>query len=234
MVHGFMGGSRQWDLQRSELDKHLELITPDLPGFGLNAHLEAPGSIEGFAKFVLETLDAQSVSSFDLLGHSMGGMIVQEMLALASERINKLVIYGSASTGNLPNRFEPFETSRQRIKTDGPVASARRISATWFLNHETASEYENCASIAERATLQAMMAGLDAMESWSRTNNLPNINCPTLIVWGEKDRTYGWQQIEHLWTTIPNASLAVMPGCSHAAHLEKPQLFNSIVKDFVA
>ena len=233
LVHGFMGGKDQWNLQRSALEKLHPLITPDLPGFASNTHLEAPSTITGFAKFVWEELDRQGVDEINLLGHSMGGMIVQEMVALQPDRVKKLILYGTASTGNLPGRFETFETSKKRVETDGVTASARRISATWFLDYEHASEFENCAEIAERSSLQALLTGLDAMKTWSRTDNLANITCDTLIVWGEQDRTYRWPQIEELWNTIPEVSLAVMPGCSHAAHMEKPDLFNALLSDFL-
>ncbi len=228
-----MGGSRQWDLQTEALGGNRELITPDLPGFSENSHLEAPDTISGFAKFVLDGLNARKIDRFRLLGHSMGGMIVQEMMALEPGRIERLVLYGTASTGNLPDRFETFETSKQRIKVDGIAASARRISATWFVDYENASEFENCTAIAERSSMQGLLAGLDAMSPWSRTNNLSNIKCPTLIIWGEADRSYGWPQIEKLWNTIPGVQLSVLPGCAHAAHLEKPELFNLVANDFL-
>lgn len=233
LVHGFMGGSWQWDLQRTAIENECELITPDLPGFSNNAHLESPNTINGYARFVLDQLTGQGIEKFMLLGHSMGGMIVQEMVALEPHRIERLVLYGTASTGNLPGRFETFETSKRRVQEDGVIASARRISATWFLNYEGAREFENCASIAEKSSMQAMLAALDAMASWSRTDNLSNISCPTQIIWGEADRTYLWPQVEELWNTIPNVSLAVMPQCSHAAHMEKPDLFNLILSDFI-
>ncbi len=234
LVHGFMGGSKQWDLQREYFAENRPFISPDLPGYGLNSHLEAPETIEGFANYVLEELNRQGVDRFDLLGHSMGGMIVQEMMALEPDCIEQLVLYGTAATGNLPNRFESFETSRKRVLEDGVNPSARRICATWFLENEHADQYENCAAIAENSSLQALLAGLSAMETWSRTNDLSSIPCPTLIIWGEKDRTYSWDQINELWKTIPNSSLSVMPGCSHAAHLEKPLLFNMILDDFLS
>jgi len=229
LVHGFMGGSDQWQLQREELGSHCDLIAIDLPGFGKNSHLASPNTINGFAEFVLNSLTRQNVEIFKLLGHSMGGMIVQEMGALAPNRIEQLVLYGTAATGNLPGRFETFEESRRHVTEDGVKATARRISATWFLERENAAEYENCAAIAERSSL---LAALDAMESWSRIDELKLISCPTMIVWGEQDRTYRWAQIDELWTKIPNASLAVIPGCSHAAHLEKPKIFNTIVEEF--
>ncbi|MEP0942929.1 MAG: alpha/beta hydrolase [Rhizobiaceae bacterium] len=233
LVHGFMGGSAQWDLQRETLGKGRELIAVDHPGFGTNNHQQAPDTIGGYARSVLDHVTSLGVDQFDLLGHSMGGMIVQEMTALAPERVSRLVLYGTACTGNLPGRFETFEQSRQRVKADGVSPTARRISATWFADYERAEQFENCAAIAEQSTLQAMLAALDAMESWSRADNLADIDCPTLVVWGELDRTYRWPQVDMLWREISDCSLAVLPGCAHAAHLEKPGLFNSIVDDYL-
>ena len=232
LVHGFMGGSDQWELQK-ELGRDRQLVTLNLPGFAGNADLEAPNTITGFAEFVLNELSNRNIERFQLLGHSMGGMIVQEMTALAPDRIERLILYGTASTGNLPGRFETFQTSRERVQADGVCGSARRISATWFIENEKAEQFENCAAIAERSSMQALLAGLDAMEVWSRTDNLQHILCPTLIIWGEADRTYRWSQIEELWGNIPDVSLAVMPNCSHAAHLENPELFNIILDGFL-
>jgi pimeloyl-ACP methyl ester carboxylesterase len=45
--------------------------------------------------------------------------------------------------------------------------------------------------------------------------------------------TISWRQPEALWNRIPDASLAVLPGCAHNAHMEKPDMFNMIVHDFL-
>ncbi len=71
------------------------------------------------------------------------------------------------------------------------------------------------------------------MENWDGRAALAGIAQPTLIVWGDKDRSYGWQQPEALWKGIANSNLAVMPGCGHNAHMENPELFNTIVHDFL-
>ncbi|MFB0989242.1 MAG: alpha/beta hydrolase, partial [Gammaproteobacteria bacterium] len=71
------------------------------------------------------------------------------------------------------------------------------------------------------------------MESWSGVSALPKIESPTLIWWGDGDRAYLWQQTEQLWRDIKTSSLAVIPGCSHAVHLEKPALFNAMLHDFL-
>lgn len=232
-VHGFMGGSRQWADQCKALGQEYEVIALDLPGYGDNAHLQAPDSIKGFAAWTLDDLSNRGIKQFHLLGHSMGGMIVQEMVAQAPERVDRLVLYGTGAAGVLPGRFESIQTSQQRASADGPRATARRIAATWFLHFEAATAYEGCAAIAECTSLQAILAGLDAMHGWNGVDHLPAIRAKTLVLWGDHDRTYPWSQTEQLWQSINGASLAVLPDCAHAVHLEKPGLFNQLLGEFL-
>ena len=231
-VHGLMGGSQQWQ-QQVEAFSEYESIALDLPGFGANAKTRALNSIADFANWALDTLSAQGVEQFSLIGHSMGGMVAQEMVSHAPERIERLVLYGTGATGVLPGRFETIETSKTRAETEGSRATARRIAATWFLHRDQAPAYENCAQIAQLSRIDAILSGLDAMDGWSGTANLSQIKTKTLVVWGDHDRTYPWEQTEELWRTIEGACLAVLPGCAHASHLEKSALFNSILENFL-
>lgn len=231
-VHGLMGGSAQWEGQVRAL-ADLEVIALDLPGFGENAHMEAAGSIADFASWALNELTTRGVQRCHLVGHSMGGMIAQEMVARAPNRIERLVLYGTGATGVLPGRFETIATSKSRARAEGSKATAKRISATWFLEREHAAGYEECASIAELSHINAIFAGLDAMNGWTGTDYLSGIEAETLVFWGDHDRTYPWRQTEELWQSIKGACLAVIPGCAHAAHLEKPDLFNAILEDFL-
>lgn len=230
-VHGFMGGSRQWQGQ-IDSDAGYEVISLDLPGYGENAQSEALDSIASYAEWALDELSARGVERFNLVGHSMGGMVAQEMVVQTPDRVDRLVLYGTGATGVLPGRFETICTSKRRALADGPQTTARRIAATWFLEREEAPGYEACAAIAEQCRLQAMLNGLDAMENWSGVERLEDIKAKTLVIWGDRDRTYPWCQTEQLWKSITNANLSVLPGCAHAAHLEKPELFNSILGDF--
>ena len=232
LVHGFMGGSGQWAPQAPLADGR-EVIALDLPGYGGNAHLPPIDRIGDFADWMLDALSKRGVARFDLLGHSMGGMIAQEMIARAPARVRRLVLYGTGAAGDLPGRFESFETSRARAAADGAAVTARRIAATWFLGNATAAEYPACAAIAEQSTLPAILAGLNAMQSWSRVASLPDIRVPTLILWGDGDRTYRWAQTQELWQAIPDCQLAVVPGCAHAVHMERPDIFNRLVGGFL-
>ncbi|MDJ0628331.1 MAG: alpha/beta hydrolase [Rhodobacter sp.] len=232
LVHGFMGGSAQWASQGA-LGQRRDLICLDLPGFGKNAGMAPVNSIPAFAEWVLAELTQRGVKRFDLLGHSMGGMIVQEMTRLAPGRVDRLVLYGTGAVGVLPGRFESIETSMRRARADGATVTARRIAATWFLRREAAAEFPACAAIAEESGLPAILAGLEAMQEWSGLGHLASITAPTLVLWGDCDRTYPWPQVERLWQSIPTCNLAVVPACAHAVHLERPRLFNQLVSGFL-
>jgi pimeloyl-ACP methyl ester carboxylesterase len=232
-VHGYLGGSLQWSAQVEAFSEYFTIITPDLPGYGLNNKLESPETIGGYADYVLDEISKQGVDKFHLLGHSMGGMIVQEMIARAPERVNKLILYGTGPIGVMPGRFEPIDESKQRLINEGVESSARRISAKWFVGGVDSPVYPGCADIAVLASSQAAIAGLSAMQAWSGKAALDKISAPTLVLWGDQDQSYLWPQPESLWRTIPNASLSVVPGCSHEVHLEKPALFNAILLDFL-
>ena len=233
LVHGFMGGSAQWTAQTTALGVTRPVIAVDLPGFGANAHLPELDRIDGFADWVIADLTARGVQRYDLLGHSMGGMIVQEMARRDAARIDRLILYGTGAVGVLPGRFETIAQSKARAAADGAHATARRIAATWFLAREEAPAYPACAAIAEASTPASIAAGLDAMENWSGEAHLSQIAAETLVLWGDGDRTYAWAQTQRLWEQVPRSRLAVVPGCAHAVHLEKPALFNALVSDFL-
>ena len=233
LVHGYLGGSRQWENQLNYFSEYFRVLTPSLPGFGDNNDAVSPETIGGFASDVLEQVNRSHSGNFYLVGHSMGGMIAQEMAAQAPDLIDRLVLYGTGANGMMPGRFETIEESRSKVKGQGVELTARNIAASWFLNGESAEGFALCFELARQATLQAALAGLSAMESWSGVKALGDIKSPTLILWGDKDRAYLWDQPYQLWTSIKAAQLAVVPNCSHAVHSEKPYLFNPILLDFL-
>ncbi len=232
-VHGYLAGAEIWSQQLEFFKSRFEVLAPNLPGFGDSAHLTAPDTIVDFAKRVLDELRALGVERFHLLGHSMGGMIVQAMAAHSPERISSLVCYGTGPVGVLPDRFESIEMSRSRLKSEGLEKTVRRIAATWFRKGETAKGYAACVNLGLKASMQAALASLSAWETWDGRPGMAKIKADTLVVWGDRDRSYGWSQPEALWRGIANSSLAVVPGCAHNVHMEKSDLFNSIIGDFL-
>ncbi len=229
LVHGYLGASAQWAYEMRYLSRHFDVIAVDLPGYGDSHALAAPHTIEGFARAVLDQLDALGVKSFRLLGHSMGGMIVQEMARAAPQRITQLFLYGTGPLGSLPGRFETMAQSRERLQADGVAATARRISARWFVRGAEDPAHALCAQLGCQASEDAALAGLNAMQAWDGRASLGSLQLPTQLIWGEHDQSYNFDQIQALRRGIANCSLAVIPGASHAAHLEQPAIFREIM-----
>ena len=233
MQHGYFGSHELWQAQIDYFADFYDVITPDLSGFGLSAGLEAPESIDECADRVFELLDHLGIDEFALMGHSMGGMVVQQMALQQPSRVTQLICFGTGPVGLLPDRFETLDESRQRIRSEGLQTAAQRIAATWFMDGEKHPGYAICERVAAAATEQAALACLTAWENWNVVERLGEIESACLVIWGDHDRSYGWPQPEALWRNIPGAHLAVLPGCAHNAHMEKPALFNALVHDFL-
>ena len=71
------------------------------------------------------------------------------------------------------------------------------------------------------------------MKNWNGFSNLKNIKNKTLIIWGDKDVSYNYEQVETLNKNIPNSELKVINGCCHNAHLEEPDKVNKIIEEFL-
>jgi pimeloyl-ACP methyl ester carboxylesterase len=233
LVHGYLGGSGQWQDQITTFSEAYDVIAPDLPGFGRAAGIGGADTIAGFADAVIRCMDRLGVDRFSLLGHSMGGMVVQDIAARSANRIDALILYGTGPLGLMPDRFETIDTSIGRLAADGVCATADRISATWFRDGVASPGYPPTCEIARMANPYAARRALTAMRDWDGRTALPHMQMPCRIIWGDQDRSYRWPQVASLWQGIPAAELSVIPGASHAAHMEKPHLFNALVLDFL-
>lgn len=233
LVHGFMGGTAQWQglIQRMGSDR--EVIELALPGYGTAADQAPLDRIGAYADWAIAALRARGVDRYHLMGHSMGGMIAQEMARRDAGAVARLILYGTGPHGTIPGRFETMEQSRQRAQIDGAEATARRISATWLLETERSADFPMVAAQAQSAGLPAILSSLTAMEHWSGIDQLDQIKARTLILWGDRDRTYDWHQTQALWSGITGAALCVLPDCAHLAHLEHPDAFASVVMQFL-
>ena len=232
LVHGYLGGQDMWKFQE-DLKNDYDLIMPSLAGYGESSEMTAPSTIRGNVIQIFELLDSLKIDTFNLLGHSMGGMIVQEMAALYPNRINKLICFGTGSIGVLPNRFETIEESRNKIKQLGLNETRKNIAKTWFVDYSIGQGYKLCLDQGAKATSQAALASLDAWDDWDGRGQLSLIKAQTLILWAKNDRSYDFNQQEILNNGIRNSKLKIINGCAHNAHMEKPDLINKIIKDFL-
>ena len=233
LVHGYLGSSEMWNLQKEFLSKHFRIFTPALPGFGESYKVQSLNSINAIAKFIFKCLDEKKITEFHLMGHSMGGMIVQEMVKISGDRIKKLICFATGSIGDVPGRFESMDTTRERLKKDGLKETVNRITKKWFIEGNKAKYYYLCENAVKNISIQSADNALIAMKNWRGYENLKNIKQDTLIIWGDRDVSYNFDQVDTLKKNIPNSKLEIFKGCSHNVHLEEPQKFNETVKNFL-
>ena len=234
LVHGYLGGNAQWQRQIEALSATFRVVAPTLPGYAQHARTESPHTVHGYADHVLSVLDDEGVGSFHLLGHSMGGMIAQDIAVRVPARVKSLVLYATGPGGGAPGRFESIPASQDRLRVDGASRSARRICAKWFSDGAASPHYEACAELAVQASAQAARAGLSAMQAWSGGDRLSQIRCPTLVLWGSRDRCYASDATLLMCRRIAGSTLRIVHGGSHAVHVETPALFSGIVAGFLS
>ena len=233
LIHGFLGSSEMWYPQKEFLSKYFRVISPALPGFGESHKVKSHNSVNEMAQTVLKCLKKMNIEKFNLLGHSMGGMIVQEMAKISGDKINKLICYATGSIGDIPGRFESINTSRERLRTEGIKETVRRVPKKWFVKEEKAKYFYLCENAAKEITEETADNALKAMKNWRGYENLKNIYNETLIIWGDKDISYNFEQVDILNKSIPNSDLIIFKGCSHNVHLEDAEKFNNTVRDFL-
>jgi len=233
-VHGYLGSSKMWNFQKEFFSKHYRVIIPALPGFGESHNVKSLDSINKMARQIIDLLDQKNIDKFNLIGHSMGGMIVQEITKLIGDRVNKLICFATGSIGEIPGRFETIDETREKLKKDGIEVSFSRVPKKWFVKGDKDKNYYLCKNAVKDVSLKTADNALLAMKNWSGKEDLKNIKNETLIIWGDKDTSYNFDQVDTLKKNIKNSRLEIFKDCAHNVHLEQPDQFNNLVQKFIS
>ena len=233
LVHGYLGSSEMWTFQKDFFSKDFRVIIPALPGFGESHNIKSLDSINKMAKKIISVVDQKKIDKFNLVGHSMGGMIVQEITKLIGNRVNKLICFATGSIGDIPGRFETMDETREKLKQEGTKISFSRVPRKWFVKGDKDKNYFLCENAVKNVSLETADNALLAMKNWRGKEYLKNIKNETLIIWGDKDTSYNFDQVNTLNKNIKNSRLEIFKNCAHNVHLEKPDEFNSLIKEFI-
>jgi pimeloyl-ACP methyl ester carboxylesterase len=234
IVHGFLGGIAEWDDLVAHFSPSFDVIAIDLPGFGGSTAMPAPATLAGYADVIAQVLDALDIKRCTLLGHSLGSMIAQQFALDHRSRLERLVLYGAASTGTLPGRFETFEATIERFKRVGIAEGGEAIIASWFVTGRSHPAYRTYRKMAEAANTDTAIATLRAIAPWQVTDRLGSIDMPTLVIGGDRDRSTEPAEHFRLWRGLSRGQLCILPNCAHAAHLEQPKIFHQLLSRFLA
>ena len=132
-VHGFLGGAGVWRGQLAGLKDGFDMVAVDLPGFAGSPMGSAPETMSGFVAEVMALADALEFRRFSLVGWSFGGMIAQQAALEHPQRIERLVLAGTAGVGELPRRFETWSETLSRIRRTAcpPPSSGPSVRGSW-------------------------------------------------------------------------------------------------------
>ena len=232
LIHGFLGSNALWVHQVKEFKKYFRVIAIDLPGYGKSNKAKPLNKIKQFSGMIERLLNKLKINNFYLIGHSMGGMIAQE-IAAKNKNIKKVILHATGPIGEMPGRFETIQASRNKLKKNGVLKQACFISKTWFVKEDRNKNYNICKKAYKKVSYKTADLSMKAMQDWNGTKNLKKISIPTLITWGNKDKSYNRAQVEILRKNIKNSKLKVFNNCAHNVHLEKIRAFNKAVLEFL-
>jgi pimeloyl-ACP methyl ester carboxylesterase len=249
-VHGLSGSWPNWLEQLPVFAATHRVITLDLPGFGHSPMPRQTISIAGYAQLLDELLDELDVDAAAVVGNSMGGFIAAELAIAFPQRVERLVLVSAAglstheprgSAAVLPamralERALMATTAWAASKSDDVVRRARlRDTALGVVvRHPEKLSAALAAEQVRGAGKPGFLQGLEAIFHYEIRDRLPEITCPTLIVWGEHDRLVTVRDADLFAELIPKSRKVVFGDTGHVAMLERPEAFNALLEEFLA
>lgn len=236
LLHGAMVDRGYWQERIPVLAAHHEVIACDLPGHGSAAPIAEPTSIAELAAAVLATLDALGLPTVTILGHSLGGMVAQELALAAPERVSALVL---ADTWCRPRGYfgEPFPFRTVYLHWSlrtFPVAQMIELMAVGVATRTPAIlPYARRAMGRYLDERDSLLYIWDAATDFDSHERLGRIGCPTLIL-ASDGHLFTVVQSQRLAAGIPGASLVVLPNTGHWVSWDNPAAFDAAVLAFLA
>ena len=244
LLHGFTGSSANWLDILNPISDRFQVVLIDLPGHGRTASPSAPKHyiMENVSRDLVTILEALHLSAVNLLGYSMGGRLALYMAARHPAYIKSLIIE-SASPGLETNaqrqkRIESDSRLAAQIELTGVPAFVERWQRLPLFATQLglpAKRWENLRQQRlnnSASGLANSLRGIGTGRQPSLWPELKSIHLPILILAGELDGKYV-SIAQQMAAALPQADLNIIGDSGHNIHLEKPQLFASIVLDFL-
>ena len=235
-LHGIGGAARAWRRQIAAFGDRYHAIAWDMPGYGGSAPL-AIASMATLADALQDFLDQVGATKPVLVGHSIGGMIVQQWLLNHRETAAAVVLAQTSpafgkSNGDWQKSFiearlgplDRGETMRSLSPTlvkdlvgDDPDAGGMEVA-------------RDCMATVPEASYRASML---ALLGFDQRSALKEIKVPTLVLSGSKDKNAPAPMMAKMATYIPSATYVELDGVGHLVNLESPEIFNAALDQFL-
>jgi 3-oxoadipate enol-lactonase len=235
-LHGIGGAARAWRGQLDAFGDRYHAIAWDMPGYGDSKPLPTV-SIATLADALKDFLREVGATKPVLVGHSIGGMIVQQFLVQYPDVISAVVLaQTSPAFGNAAGDWqEKFIETRL-----GPLdrGETMRTLAPSLVKGIIGDEPDpagmelarDCMASVSEATYRATML---SMLGFDLRAALKNIAVPTLVLSGSRDKNAPAPTMAKMASYIPSAEYVDIEGAGHLVNLERPEIFNAALDRFL-
>ena len=231
LLHGWGSSLDVWN-RISEFYKAkggYRIVAIDFPGCGKSPLPEKPLELEDYTNLVIGFCRYLKIENPIIFGHSNGGRVTLSILGQGLMTAEKVVLFGSAgikakSTPKKTLKIAAFKTAKFLLTL--PIIK----NYTEELLNETrkffgSSDYNNAPEVMRKTLVSLVNSDV--------SNLLPNIKCPTLLIWGSNDTAVPVSDAQKMEKLIPDAGLCVLEGCGHFAFIEKPYDVEMILNSFI-
>lgn len=248
LVHGAGASLDYWYRNIHALAAHHRVYALDWVGSGQSEKPSGTYSYDDLTEFIVQFMDAVSLSSVNLLGTSVGGILAIKLAARWPRRVEKLVLVGSAGLGkklSLGMRLSTMPFVGEILNRPGR-ATAKFLIRQCAHNSDAFLTEDFIGLVARNIPLDVLQFQLrtfrTAANAWGMKSDclktikdmLPTITAPTLVIWGQQDLVTPMSGAEVAIREIPNASFHLFSGCGHWPYLEYADEFNQVILSFLA
>ena len=225
LLHGLFGALSNFQQLIEEFQSDYNVIVPMLPIYELEL---ADTGLEGLLKYVKAFVAHKELQGIHVLGNSLGGHIAQLYVLDSPDNVASMTLTGSSGLfesgmgDGYPRRGDKDYIARKVAETfyDPKVASPDLIDEVF----ETIND--------RNKAIRIVITAKTALKH-NTADQLPEIQCPTLLVWGKQDTITPPFVGEKFKELIPNSTLEFVDLCGHAPMMELPEEFNTILRTFL-
>ncbi len=240
LLHGFLENASMWESIHKELSKTHRVFALDLPGHGETEAIGYIHTMEDYAALILAFADNKQLTTFSLIGHSMGGYVA---LAIAEILQNEEQIYGPKLDKLILLNSSPVPDSKEKQKQRNraikmiqkyPDAFISMAVKHLFLPEDQkrlSSEINTAVEEAKKCSQQGIINTLKGMrDRKDRTEVLKNLSNIGLLILGEEDSVINFEKTKNI-AEQANIQLEILPG-GHMSYIEHPELLSGIIQEF--
>ena len=239
-VHGYTGDITDWRHQLPAFSPSFRVLIVDNRGHGQS---EAPTdrsiyTIDHFADDVEALLDKLGIERYHLLGHSMGGAVVQEIALRTEGRLLSLILHDTtddfsvAASNPAVAAWRDFRFKLAERECMEAVANAS--SPFPPPPHMPAERLEETRVRLSKMSTDAFIGAWNGLAQWRGTRDRAAlIKAPTLVIYGDLDTEFLVEGSKRLANAIPAAELSVIPKTAHQPQWERPQIYNAALGAFL-